>query len=402
MNIPFLVFKSIRQHWVSTLVTIISLSLATGLMLTVWILQSQAQKVFAESNSGFDAVLGARGSKLQLVLNCLYHLEQSPGNIEWQDYLDIKKDKRIAKAIPLAVGDNLYGFRIVGTTTNVFYSPENPKLGGFKIEKGGRPFSESRMEAVVGSYVAQSVKGLKVGSTFRPYHGLRFDPNDQHSEVYVVTGIMEPTNSPADRAIWIPISGVQNMKGHAVETSDQLSGVLLKLVSPTVGQMLDLQYNRQGNRLTLAWPVASIVSELFNKVSWFDRLLQGVAMLVGLVAVGSVLASVYNSMNERKRDIAIMRALGASRSKVVTQILSECGFIGIAGSLFGIIIYALLMQVGSEILREKTGVVLSIAYFHPSLFIAPMSMTLASIFAGILPAMKAYRSPVAENILPIA
>ncbi len=400
MNIPFLVFKSIRQHSVSTFVTVISLALATGLMLTVWILQSQSQKVFAESNSGYDAVLGARGSKLQLVLNCLYHLEQSPGNIDWQDYLDIKNDKRVAKAVPIAVGDNLYGFRIVGTTTNIFSSYEAPKLEGFKIQRGGRAFSENRMEAVIGSYVAQSVKGLKVGSTFRPYHGLRFDPKDQHSEEYVVTGIMEPTNSPADRAVWIPITGVQNMKGHSVESSEQISGVLLKLVSPTVGQMLDLKYNRQGNRLTLAWPVARIVSELFNKISWFDRLLQGIAMLVGLVASGSVLASVYNSMNERKRDIAIMRALGASRSKVVTQILSECGFIGIAGSFVGILFYAILMQIGSEILREKTGIVLSIMYFHSSLILVPICMTVASILAGILPAFKAYRSSVAENILP--
>lgn len=400
MNIWYLVFKSLRQHLVSSGVTILSLALATGLMLTVWGLQSQSRKVFAESNSGFDAVLGARGSQLQLVLNSLYHMEQSPGNIEWQDYLDIAKDRRVLKSIPIAVGDNLYGFRIVGTTTNLFLDPVKPALGGYEIERG-RAFQENRMEAVLGSYVAQVVEGLDVGSTFRPYHGLRFDENDQHAERYTVTGVMKPTNTPADRAVWIPVSGVQNMTGHSVETSNQISAVLLKLVSPTVGQMMDLQYNRRGTRLTFAWPVARIVTDLFSKVSWLDKLLQGIAVLVGFVAVSSVLASVYNSMNERKRDIAIMRALGAKRSKVVSQILAECGMMGLLGALLGFAVYFALMGLGSEILRQRTGIVLESFYYHPSWLWTPICMISASVLAGIVPAIKAYRSPVAENILPI-
>lgn len=400
MNAFKLVIKSLLQHWVSTSVTIISMALATGLMLSVWIIQAQSQRVFSESNSGFDAVLGARGSKLQLVLNSLYHLEQSPGNIEWQDFLDIQKDRRVKKAIPLAVGDNLYGYRIVGTTTNLFYQPSKPDLDGYKIQEG-RAFQPNRMEAVLGSFVAQKIKGLGIGKTFRPYHGLRFNENDQHSEVYVVTGIMEPTNTPADRAIWIPISGVQNMKGHSVEASEQISAVLIQFSTPIAGQMLDIQYNKRGNRLTLAWPVAQIVSDLFNKVSWLDRVLQGIAALVGLVAVGSVLASVYNSMNERRRDIAIMRALGARKSKIVSLILCECALIGVAGVIVGFGVYSVLMELGGGVLREKTGIVLTLSYFHPALIWTPICMVLASILAGLVPALKAYRSPVAENILPV-
>ncbi len=401
MNFFKLVFKSLMQHRLSTVVTVLSLSLASGLMLTVWILQVQSRQVFAESNSGFDAVLGARGSSLQLVLNSVFHMEQSPGNIDWQDYLDISADPRIKRAIPIAVGDNLYGYRIVGTTTNIFRNAGPGGEKGFEVEKG-RAFQPNRREAVLGSFVASQVRGLGVGSTFQPYHGLRFDENEKHEEQYVVTGILKPTNSPADRAVWIPLEGVQNMEGHAAAERDRISAVLLNLHSPAVGQMLNIQYNRQGNRLTFAFPIAAIVADLFNKVSWLDRLLQGIAMLVGLVATASVLASVYNSMNERRRDIAIMRALGARKSTIFGLILWECGLIGLIGGLLGFAVYFGLMATGAAILREKTGIVLSLGYLHISMFWTPFLMTVASLCAGLLPAFKAYRSPVAENLLPIA
>lgn len=396
-----LVWKSLMQHKLSTGVTVFSLALAAGLMLTVWVLQAQSRQVFAQSNSGFDAVLGARGSSLQLVLNSIYHLEQSPGNMDWQDYLDIARDPRISRAIPIAVGDNLYGFRIVGTTTNIFAQVNQPDSAGFHVAEG-RPFQANRREAVLGSFVASQLSGFKVGSLFRPYHGLRFDPSEQHDEEYVITGILKPTNSPADRAVWIPLEGVQHMVGHAASEKDRISAVLLKLTSPTVGQMLNIQYNRQGNRLTFAFPVAAIVSELFKKVSWLDRLLQGIAMLVGVVAAASVLASVYNSMNERRRDIAIMRALGVRKLTIFGLILWECALIGLLGSLLGFAVYAGLMAFGSAILREKTGIVLSLFFWHGAILWTPVLMTGASLLAGIVPAWKAYSNPVAENLVPLA
>lgn len=401
MSLLKLVIKSLLQHRVSTLVTVLSLALASGLVLTVWILQVQSRQVFSESNSGFDAVLGARGSSLQLVLNSVFHMDQSTGNIDWQDYLDIAADRRVSRAIPIAVGDNLYGYRIVGTTTNIFANPAVEKSPGFRVANG-RPFKANHREAVIGSFIASKIKGLTVGSTFKPYHGLRFDENEQHAETYVVTGILEPTNSPADRAIWIPLAGVQNMEGHAAAERDRISAVLLNLHSPAMGQMLNIQYNRQGNRLTFAFPIAAIVADLFNKVSWLDRLLQGIAVLVGVVAVASVLASVYNSMNERKRDIAIMRALGARKSTIFSLILWECGLIGFLGAMLGFLVYFGLFGAGAAILREKTGIVLSLGFFHISMVWTPVLMVVASIVAGLVPAVKAYRSPVAENLIPIA
>src|SRR6185369_12682521 len=115
----------------------------------------------------------------------------------------------------------------------------------------------------------------------------------------------EPSNTAADRVNWIPMEGVQRMSGHATATETEVSAVLIKLSNPLAGRALELLYNRQGNRLTLAWPIGATMAELLNKFAWFDRVLAFVAALVALVAAGSVLASIYNSMNERRRQIAI-------------------------------------------------------------------------------------------------
>lgn len=306
MNLFHIVVKSLRQHALSTWVTAVSIALAGGLLMSVWSVKTQSNQAFTNVSGGFDAVLGARGSKLQLVLNSIYHLEASPGNMKWQDFLDIQSNRSVAQAIPLAVGDNFHGYRIVGTSTNMF--GETPTVSG-------RVFTAGYREALLGSFAAQKL-GLKVGDSFQPFHGLIFNPEDQHEENYVIVGVLEPSNSPADRVIWIPLEGVQNMAGHDPNTAADVSSVLVKLRTPIAGQQLDTLYNKRGDRLTFAWPIGAIMAQLFDKISWFDRVLAIVAYLVAAVATGSILASIYNSMNERRRDFAIFRALGARRHTI--------------------------------------------------------------------------------------
>ncbi len=183
----------------------------------------------------------------------------------------------------------------------------------------------TRREAVVGSFVAQKM-GLKPGDTFHPYHGLIFNEQDQHSETYVVAGVLKPSNTPSDRVIWIPLEGIQKMKGHDPKAATDVSAVLVKLKGGgAVGFRMDMMYNKQGNRLTFAWPIATTMAELFDKIGWFDKVLALVSYLVALVATASILASIYNSMNERRREIAILRALGAHRRIIFSAILTGSG-----------------------------------------------------------------------------
>lgn len=399
MTLLLLVRRSLRQHLLSTIVTALAIALAGGLLMSVWAVKRQAHDTFTGQTGGWDAVLGARGSKLQLVLNAIFHLEASPGNVPWADYLDLSSNRAVSLAIPIAVGDNYQGYRLVGTLTNYFTQAEFAPGRKFAVVNGGRIFEDGYREAVVGSFAARRL-GLKVGDEFHPYHGLNFDPNKQHQETYVVVGILEPSNTPADRVIWIPLAGLQNMTGHDPNAANDVSAVLVKLRTAVAGKPLELLYNRQGNRLTFAWPIAEQVAYLFDRFGWFDQVLTLVAWLVALVATGSVLASIYNSMSARRRDLAILRALGARRATVFGAIVLEAAAIAALGMVIAYAIYFAVVSVVAAVIRAQTGVVLNPFAPDAVLLWAPAAMIALSALAGVVPAIKAYRTNVAEGLAP--
>ncbi len=403
MTIPLLIRKSLRQHALSTCVTAFSIALAGGLLMSVWAVKQQSQATFTGVNGGFDAVLGARGSKLQLVLNAIFHLESSPGNLPWSDFLDIQKNPNVELAVPIAVGDNYRGYRLVGTTLDLFERTEVAPGKHFVVAPGGRFFDPTLREAVAGSFVARKL-GLKPGDTFHPFHGLIFDEKNQHSETYVVVGVLEPSNTPADRVIWIPLAGIQRMTGHDPKAANDVSAVLVKLKggSAMAGFHMDMLYNKQGNRLTFAWPIGTVMAELFDKIGWFDRVLTLISYLVAIVATASILAGIYNSMNERRREIAILRALGARRRTIFSAILLEAASISALGMAAGFVIYAIIVSVVATIMRAQTGVVLEPFKFNPVMVWGPAALILLGALSGIVPALKAYRTPVAENLVPLS
>ncbi|MDB6021112.1 MAG: hypothetical protein JWQ04_969 [Pedosphaera sp.] len=401
MTLWLVVLRSLRQHALSTIVTALSIALGGGLLMSVWAVKEQSQAIFTGVNAGFDAVLGARGSKLQLVLNAIFHLEASPGNLAWADYQDIKNNPSVETAIPIAVGDNYLGYRLVGTLPELFEKVEYAPGKHYAVQPGGNFFDPGRREAVVGSFVAQKL-GLKLGDTFHPYHGLIYNEKNQHSETYVVVGVLKPSNTPADRVVWIPLEGIQKMTGHDPNAATDVSAVLVKLKagSAATGFRLDLMYNKQGNRLTFAWPIGQVMAELFSKIGWFDRLLELVSYLVALVATASILASIYNSMNERRREIAILRALGARRQTIFGAILLEAATISALGMVIAFVFYGAIMVGAASVIRAQTGVVLDPGKFNPVMLWAPLALITLGALAGIVPAIKAYRTDVAEFLVP--
>lgn len=403
MTIWMIVFKSLRQHALSTAVTAFCVALAGGLLMSVWSIQEQSEATFTGANAGFDAVLGARGSKLQLVLNAIFNLEASPGNLAWSDFLDIQRNPDVELAVPIAVGDNYHGFRLVGTTLDLFEKSEYAPGKQYALQPGGDWFDPKRKEAVVGDFVARKMN-LRVGDAFHPFHGLIFDEKNQHSDTYVVVGVLKPSNTPADQVIWIPLEGLQKMSGHDPTLATEISAVLVKLKadSALAGFQMDLMYNRQGNRLTFAWPIGAVMAELFDKIGWFNRVLTLVSYLVAIVAAASILASIYNSMNERRREIAILRALGARRTTVFTCILLEAASISILGMLAGFAFYGIIFTIVAGIIRAQTGVVLDPLKFNLVMLWAPASLIALGALAGVVPAIKAYRTDVAENLVPIS
>jgi putative ABC transport system permease protein len=281
---------------------------------------------------------------------------------------------------------------------NLEYAPGHD----YRVDQG-RPFKVGEKEAVVGSLAAHQL-GWSPGTTFHPFHGLDYNPNAQHSEIFTVVGVLAPTNTPADRVIWVPLEGVQRLGGHDPATFTELSAVLIKFKpnAGAAGLMLDQRYNRQGKRLTLAWPVASILADLFAKFDWFETALQALAYMVAVVAGASVFSAVYSSMSARKRDLAILRALGAHRRFLILAVLGESASIGILGCALGFGLYALIASTVQEILRTRVGVLLEPWAWNPVLVWGPLLMVGVSLVAGAIPAWRAYRLTVAEGLSPLS
>jgi putative ABC transport system permease protein len=400
VTLLLIVRRSLRQHALSTTITALSIALAGGLLMSVWVVKEQSQRTFTQVNTGFDAVLGARGSKLQLVLNAIFHLEASPGNVAASDYEYIKRHPAVKLAIPIAVGDNLRGYRIVGTIPEFFTDVEYTPGRHFALS-AGKLFDPSAKEAVVGSFAARKL-GLAVGDTFHPFHGLIYDARNQHAETFLVTGILAPSNTPADKVVWIPIHGLQTMSGHDPRAATDVSAVLVQLRSPSAGFMLDIMYNKQGNRLTFAYPIGAIMAELFQRIGWFDKVLALVAYLVAIVSAAGVLVAIYNSMASRRRDIAILRALGAGRLFLFGAIVLEATAIGAIGMALSFAAYAGIVSAVAVIIQDQTGVLIETFAYSPVMLWAPAGMIALCAVCGLLPAWKAYRTDVAENLAPIS
>ena len=400
MTLALIVRRSLRQHALSTAVTALSIALAGGLLMSVWVVKDQSQRTFTQVNTGFDAVLGARGSKLQLVLNSIFHLEASPGNLAASDYEYIRRHPAVKLAIPIAVGDNLRGYRIVGTIPEFFTGVEYAPGRHFRLS-AGKLFDPAAKEAVIGSFAARKL-GLAVGDTFHPFHGLIYDERSQHADSYTVTGILAPSNTPVDKVVWIPIHGLQTMSGHDPKAATDVSAVLVQLRSPSAGFMLDIMYNKQGNRLTFAYPIGAIMAELFQKIGWFDKVLSLVAYLVAVVSAAGVLVAIYNSMAARRRDIAILRALGAGRLFVFGAVVLEAMAIGAIGMAASFAAYAGIVTAVAAVIQAQTGVLLEAFAYSPVMLWAPLGMIALCAVCGLLPAWKAYRTDVAANLAPVS
>ncbi len=270
-----------------------------------------------------------------------------------------------------------------------------------------------------GAAGARATGGAR-GATFQPSHGLTYDASDprQHAERYAVTGILAPTGTPDDRVIYIPIEGVFRMGGHelrgsgeavesrtfqGVEIPDEhkeVSAVLLRFRRGGMNPGLRLNYaiNRAGERATLAWPIAQVVAGLHRRLFWAIDVLRMVAAIVAVVAGGALLASLYNTMNERRRELAVLRALGASRSTVFGVVVLEAVTIAALGSLLGYAVHgAILWRVRGQLL-ESTGVLLRTVDDPTALLWTPFGMVLIGAFAGALPAIKAYATDTSRTL----
>lgn len=376
------------------------MALARGGFVTV---RRAVQDAFAGSAGGFDAVLGARGSPLQLVLAALFHLDSPPGLVPLAEIERLRRHPAVAAVYPLAMGDNFEGWRGVGAPPELLSAPEWGNGTSPKLVAGGRLFTPDAAEAVVGSHAAR-VLGLRPGDEIHPNHGLDHSDEGDHEEHFEVVGVLEPTGTPVDRVIWIPLAELQHMSGYGEHAGDSASAALVRLKPEmrAFGFQLDQTYNRAGREYTFAWPVAATLAGLFERFAWFDRVLAAGAIAAGLMAVLCVLVALHGSMAARRRDWAILRALGAPRATLLQAVLGESLAIGVVGAAGGLCVQLVLGLLVAGLLQAHTGVRLDLPVRDWVLLWAAVSMVLLCGAAGLVPAWRACTTPVAENLAPVS
>ena len=410
MTLPGVVLRALRHRPLATALSALSVALGVGLTVGIDSLRREARSHFEGVATGVDLVVGPKGSPLQIVLFAVFQVDEAPGTLPESVYRALREDPRVAAALPWIVGDSVRGFRIVGTSPEAF---------GFEARSGavvrcvdGRPFAafdaaRPAWEAVLGATVAAET-GLRTGDSFVATHGLasrEADPGHEEAP-WKVVGVLEPTGTSFDRVVLIHYEAFYAMEGHdatagkADAAGRQVSAVLVRTHNPVFTLQLFHEI-RAGDEAQPARPLEE-VRRLFDIVGSADRLLLAVSVLVVVVAAVGILVSMTNSLGERRRELALVRALGAPRRVVAGLLVAEASAVGALGAAGGILAGHALVAAGAARLTEWSGVRIGAAALTPQdLWFAGGAVLLCAA-AGILPAWRAYRVDVAAGLAPSA
>jgi putative ABC transport system permease protein len=531
MSLWKIAWRNMQQRALASWLTGLSMALGVALVVAVLVVYAVLSTSFTRAAEGYNMIVGAKGGKLQLVLNTVYHLSTPIENIPWTYYEEFitvgGKAGRFAPmievAIPYCLGDNYEGYRVVGTTSELF-----TKLG-YGVDDAGQPipyqFAAGRnfddkkyFEGVIGSIVAHNT-GLKVGDSFEPTHGVTTEAEQGHKHDPIkVVGVLAPTGTPNDRALFMNVEGFFLLEGHAKEHAkpkkkpaakatsaehkhdhddhahegdahaqdehahdaheyeehpheeshehaaaappvsaegddhdhaahddhehaehehaehdhaghdhdhghshahkplpkDQREVTAILLRTKTDNPIAGVALPRTINKEQVAQAVLPIreIYNLFNGIIGpFKTILLCLGGLVVAVAGIGVMVSIYNSMSDRQRDIAIMRSLGASRNTVMWVVLLESIMLSVLGGLGGVLLGHGLIAALNPYITAQTGVSIGLLEFATQtvrlfnrdwhvaweLVLIPGLVLLASV-VGFLPAMAAYRTDVAKAL----
>lgn len=426
MSLFKIAWRSIQQRGLASALTGFSMALGVALVVAVLVIHHVVAESFQRNAGlGYDIIVGAKGGKLQLVLNTVYHLSSPVENIPYsllREFTEGQYKPYVAKAIPYCLGDNYRGYRVVATTADLLDDEVTP--GEKYTFARGRNFTkDAPFEGVAGAIAARKL-GLKIGDTFRPAHGVVDDGQGVKHDAFTIVGILEPTGTPNDRALFINMEGFYALENHAKpvpgtevaktgqppdhhddhdhftplpDNQRELTAILVRSSTPAAAIFLPNKLN-EGNQAQAVLPIREIRGLFDVIVEPIEWLLLGLTVLIVVVSGIGILVSIYNSMSDRRREIAVMRALGARRSTVMAIVLLESILLSLGGGAFGWILGRGLIAALSPAIAAQTGVAIGLAPLLPAeLLLIPGLVALAAV-VGYLPAMTAYRTDVARAL----
>ena len=435
-------YRSIQFRSVSSILTAFSMSLGVAIVVTVIVIHGVLDSSFKRSAQGYDLIVAAKGSPLDVVLSTVFYLREPVGEVP-ESYLKMFRTGQyshlIEEAIPVSIGHHFRGVSIVGTDPDFFTKLKYMGDQSYRFAEGNNLPYDDPFTAVIGVRSSRRT-GLRVGDMFQPEAAQ--DAGCENHEPFRIVGILAPTGTPNDSAIFVHIDGFYDMHGHdhghACSDPDcdhanhdeprHYSAILLMAkqnpVQP-VGTMVDPNSPDFNPAAMLAErnfvnigamelpgmldkttdvqavsPVREISNLLSNIIGNIQIVLLILAVLVIVVAGIGMMVSIYNSMSERRQEIALMRALGARRLTVMTIILLESILLSLGGGVMGVFFGHLLIAGIGPLISEHTGIIVRFWDFQLAEVILIPGLILLATIVGFLPAAVAYKQDVATSLAP--
>ena len=354
MNIVKLSWKNIISSPLNTALSLLLMTLGVGIISLIFLLNNQIKQQLQSNLKGIDAVVGSKGSPLQLILSSVYHIDNPTGNIPYKEAVKIENNPLVEQTIPLSFGDSYNGVRIVGTTRQY--------LDLYEAELSKGRLWEKSLEVTVGSGVAKAHK-IKIGDTLYGSHGLVEGGHVHDDYPYSVVGILKPTLSVIDQLILTNTESVWLVHNHQKVTHEEvndknnnklsseksstldisedemITSLLIKFKSPIGIIQVPRKINETTN-LQAAMPALEI-SRLTRLLGFGVQTINTIALIIIIVSGLSIFISLYNSLKKRRFDLALMRVHGATRLQLVQLVIQEGLILSFIGTIFGLLIITL-------------------------------------------------------------
>lgn len=430
-----LIFRNLRRRRLSSTLLLLNVALGVMLVVTIMLVRSDLEDSYKRPGQGFAFVVGSpKGSSLEIVLNTIFHRGVSQSLLPYSTWKELAGDRLVALAVPYALGDSFRGYRVVGTTEDVFSprfpAPQSGTVEG-KFASGGpfrcdpdaldaavarllrapmKPEWESApevYEAVLGHEVAKSLK-LSVGDMIEPSHGIEGARLHGERQLWRVTGVLKESRTPVDRVVYINMDSFYRIPEHAGGLSMRPDGLgmdasvssIVLFPAGGVNKVL-LNARLQVRQDVRSVEVGSELNWLWKQVGRADTVLTVVAAMVVAIGVVSILVAIYNTMNERRREIAILRALGARRTTILAIIVGEATVLAFLGAVLGAILSRGLLAGFGGVLEAVGGLRPDpVRILLPEEPLLILLVAAVGALAGLVPAVAAYRTDVAGGLAP--
>ena len=411
-----LALRSLRNRRTTALLTISAIAVSVALLLGVEKMRTAAREGFANTVSGVDLIVGARSGQVNLLLYSVFRVGDATANVSWESYQKIARHPDVAWTIPISLGDSHRGFRVMGTTLDYF---RHYRFAGEReiTFAGGKPFADL-YDAVIGADVARQL-GYSVGSKIVIAHGLGNVSFAEHDDKpFTVVGVLERTGTPIDRTVHVSLeaitaihvdwqSGMQALPGGRVSaeqarqlnlTPESITAFMVGMESKVMTFTMQRAINDYRQEALLAIIPGVALSQLWSLVGIADTALMIVAAFVVLAGLLGMLTAILTSLNERRREMAILRSVGARPRHVFTLLIAEAGMLASVGVAAGVALCYSLIYAAQPLLERRFGIFLDpggLTGYDVAILGAIIG---AALLMGALPAWRAYRNTLSDGL----